>query len=177
MSSLQFVPLEGEEEFERYFDWLARGDVDAIPAIVPSDAKAWQGFRMTHLREIRTCCVLPPGSPLAGALSLRPADLEGTPVMTHRMSLAAGIVSPLYEAGLDVELLPSGGANQSSLLREVNQVMTGKALVVPEPYARQLFDLPRVPLDVPPLHECVVTREGAGRAVDLFLRFAARGWR
>ena len=92
-------------------------------------------------------------------------------------SLAAGIVSPLYEAGLDVELLPSGGANQSSLLREVNQVMTGKALVVPEPYARQLFDLPRVPLDVPPLHECVVTREGAGRAVDLFLRFAARGWR
>ena len=70
--------------------------------------------------------------------------------MTYRMSLAAGIVSPLYEAGLDVELLPSGGANQSSLLREVNQVMTGKALVVPEPYARQLFDLPRVPLDVPP---------------------------
>ena len=128
MSSLQFVPLEGEEEFERYFDWLARGDVDAIPAIVPSDAKAWQGFRMTHLREIRTRCVLPPGSPLAGALSLRPADPEGTPVMTHRMSLAAGIVSPLYEAGLDVELLPSGGANQSSLLREVNQVMTGKAL-------------------------------------------------
>ena len=169
---IEVVALCGEPEFDRYVGWLKRGDIDIMQAVCPLGGNPDPELRVTRFNKIETCCVLPPDSPLCAAALLEPDDLRGCTVMTHRVSVSSTMAKALYAAGLEVEIIKDGGERPSSLLEEVNEVLSGKVLVVPEPYARQLFDLPRVPLAIESFYESFLCRAERDKLCDLFVAHA-----
>ena len=169
---VEVVPLTGEREFDRYIDWLKRGDIDVMQSIVALKGNEDPGLLVTRVNRVEICCVLPPDSVLRHRELLQLEDLADITVMIHRISVVSTMAQTLFDAGLKVQIIEDGGENPASILNEVNEVVAGKVLVVPEPYSRHFLDLPHVPLAVEAFFESLLCRAEPDQLVSLLIACA-----